>query len=436
MKPVVAIVGRPNVGKSTLFNRLIGYRKAVVEDIPGVTRDLNFAQVEVEGKTFTLVDTGGFEPSSEEGVMAQVARQCELAIEEADVILFMLDANDGPTPVDREIADLLRRRGKKVFYVVNKVDGPRQRQALYDFYELGVEKLYPISALHKRGLDELLEDVVKVLPESTPPPQEREGGTKVAIVGRPNVGKSSLMNRILGYERAIVHEAPGTTRDAVDTAFSVNGKDYVLIDTAGMRRKSRVGLRLERYCVWEAIRSIERSDVALLVMDAVEGPTDQDAKIGGLIERRGKGCILVVNKWDLAEGKVSTREYEEALKRKLHFLDYAPVLFTSAKTGKGVDGILRAVDHVAFEAKKRISTGRLNRWFRQLMASHQPPLWRRRPVKLYYITQVAISPPTFVIFANYPEGVNQSFRRFLVKGLRESFGFQGTPIRLIFRRRE
>jgi len=435
MRPVVAIVGRPNVGKSTLFNRLLGYRKAVVEDVPGVTRDLNFADVEVGGRSFTLVDTGGFEPSSEEGVTAQVARQCRLAIEEADVVLFLLDVLDGPTPVDREIADLLRRTGKKVLFVVNKVDGPRQGQEVFDFYELGGEELYPISALHKRGLEELLDALLELLPEG-PEEEQVQEGVRVAIVGRPNVGKSSLMNRILGYERAIVDEAPGTTRDAIDTAFSVDGKRYILIDTAGMRRKSRIGLQLERYCVWEAIRSIERSDVSLLLIDAQEGPTDQDSRIGGLIQRRGKGCILVVNKWDLAEGRVRRRDYKRALRERLHFLEHAPVLFTSAKTGQGVKEVLEAVDLVAAEAKKRVPTGRLNRWFRQLMAFHQPPLWRNRPVKLYYITQVSVAPPTFVVFANYPEGVNQNFQRFLLRKLREEFDFRGNPIRLLLRKRD
>ncbi len=436
MKPVVAIVGRPNVGKSTLFNAILKRKKAVVEDTPGVTRDLNFGEITYDGKSFLLVDTGGFQPEAKEGIASLVARQCQVAVEEAHIILFVLDAKDGLTPLDRDIANLLRRKDKKVLHVVNKVDGSKERRASGEFFELGPERLFLVSALHRRGLDDLLEEVVKHLPETEPPPQQGDEGIKVAIVGRPNVGKSSLVNRILGFERVIVDERPGTTRDAIDTAFGFNGKNYVLIDTAGIRRRSRISQRLEWYCVWQALRSVERSDVALLVIDALEGPTDQDAKIGGVIHRRGKGCIVVVNKWDLAMGKVSHREYEEALKRKLHFLDYAPVMFVSAKTGHGVEGILKKVDLVFSEARKRINTGRLNRWFREVLLEHQPPMWRNRQVKLYYITQVQTAPPTFVIFANYPEGVKENFQRFLVRRLREDFRFVGTPIRLILKKRE
>ena len=436
MKPVVAIVGRPNVGKSTLFNAILKRKKAVVEDTPGVTRDLNFGEITYDGKSFLLVDTGGFQPEAKEGIASLVARQCQVAVEEAHIILFVLDAKDGLTPLDRDIANLLRRKDKKVLHVVNKVDGSKERRASGEFFELGPERLFLVSALHRRGLDDLLEEVVKHLPETEPPPQQGDEGIKVAIVGRPNVGKSSLVNRILGFERVIVDERPGTTRDAIDTAFGFNGKNYVLIDTAGIRRRSRISQRLEWYCVWQALRSVERSDVALLVIDALEGPTDQDAKIGGVIHRRGKGCIVVVNKWDLAMGKVSHREYEEALKRKLHFLDYAPVMFVSAKTGHGVEGILKKVDLVFSEARKRINTGRLNRWFREVLLEHQPPMWRNRQVKLYYITQVQTAPPTFVIFANYPEGVKENFQRFLVRRLRKDFRFVGTPIRLILKKRE
>lgn len=432
----MAIVGRPNVGKSTLFNALLRQKKAVVEDIPGVTRDLNYGEVHYEDRSFLLVDTGGFEPEAKEGISALVSRQCQMAVEEAEVILFVLDAKEGLNPLDREIADFLRRKPKKVLYVVNKVDGSKERRGVGEFYELGPERLFLVSALHRRGLDELLDEVVKLLPPAEPEPPPSEEVTKIAFVGRPNVGKSSLVNRLLGFERVIVDERPGTTRDAIDTAFSIDGKNYLLIDTAGIRRRSRIDERLEWYCVWQAIKSVERCDVALLVLDAVEGPTAQDAKIAGLIHRRGKGSVIVVNKWDLALGKVSQREYEEALKQKLHFLDYAPVCFVSAKTGYGTEGLLKIVDRVKEQTLLRINTGRLNRWFRKVVSQHQPPLWRNRQVKLYYITQPEVAPPTFVIFANYPEGIKENYQRFLLRRLREEFGFLGTPIRLILKKRD
>jgi len=433
MKSLVAIVGRPNVGKSTLFNRIVGYRKAIVEDTPGVTRDLNFAEVGIEGKAFTLVDTGGFEPG-EEPVAAQVIKGCQWAIEEADLVLFVLDGREGLTPLDEEICRLLREKGKQVLYVVNKIDGPQHEKEVYDFYRLGVERLYPVSAQHGYRFGELMEELLQALPS---PPEEEEKGeeVRVAVVGRPNVGKSSLVNAILGYERVIVDERPGTTRDAIDTPFQWRGKSYLLIDTAGIRRRSRISLRLERYSVIEAIRSIERSDVSLLMIDAQEGVTEQDMRIGGLIERRGKGCVLLVNKWDLLQGKAKEGEYAEMVRRRLWFLDYAPLLFTSALKGEGVGMVLEAVDRVAEEGKKRISTSELNRWMEGVLSSHSPPHWRGRPVKFYYLTQVGVRPPTFVFFVNRPQGVTANYQRYLARRLREAFRFEGNPIRLIFRQR-
>ena len=430
---MVAIVGRPNVGKSTLFNRIVGYRKAIVEDTPGVTRDLNFAEVGIEGKAFTLVDTGGFEPG-EEPVAAQVIKGCQWAIEEADLVLFVLDGREGLTPLDEEICRLLREKGKQVLYVVNKIDGPQHEKEVYDFYRLGVERLYPVSAQHGYRFGELMEELLQALPS---PPEEEEKGeeVRVAVVGRPNVGKSSLVNAILGYERVIVDERPGTTRDAIDTPFQWRGKSYLLIDTAGIRRRSRISLRLERYSVIEAIRSIERSDVSLLMIDAQEGVTEQDMRIGGLIERRGKGCVLLVNKWDLLQGKAKEGEYAEMVRRRLWFLDYAPLLFTSALKGEGVGMVLEAVDRVAEEGKKRISTSELNRWMEGVLSSHSPPHWRGRPIKFYYLTQVGVRPPTFVFFVNRPQGVTANYQRYLARRLREAFRFEGNPIRLIFRQR-
>jgi len=431
---LVAIVGRPNVGKSTLFNRIVGYRKAIVEDTPGVTRDLNFAEVGIEGKAFTLVDTGGFEPG-EEPVAAQVIKGCQWAIEEADLVLFVLDGREGLTPLDEEICRLLREKGKQVLYVVNKIDGPQHEKEVYDFYRLGVERLYPVSAQHGYRFGELMEELLQALP--SPPEEEEKGeeGVRVAVVGRPNVGKSSLVNAILGYERVIVDERPGTTRDAIDTPFQWRGKSYLLIDTAGIRRRSRISLRLERYSVIEAIRSIERSDVSLLMIDAQEGVTEQDMRIGGLIERRGKGCVLLVNKWDLLQGKAKEGEYAEMVRRRLWFLDYAPLLFTSALKGEGVGMVLEAVDRVAEEGKKRISTSELNRWMEGVLSSHSPPHWRGRPIKFYYLTQVGVRPPTFVFFVNRPQGVTANYQRYLARRLREAFRFEGNPIRLIFRQR-
>jgi len=437
MKGIVAIVGRPNVGKSTLFNALLRQKKAIVEDIPGVTRDMNFGRVQHNERSFLLIDTGGFEPEAKEGIFMLVRKQCELAVKEADLILFVLDAKEGLNPLDKEIANYLRKTQKKVLFVINKVDGPKDRKNATEFFELGIERLFLVSAIHRMGLEELLDEILKNLPQEEGKTEEtQEEAIKVAIVGRPNVGKSSLVNRILGFERVIVDEHPGTTRDAIDIPFSFDGKQFLLIDTAGIRRKSRISERLEWYCVWQAIKSIEWADVNLLVLDAVEGPTDQDSKLANLIQNRGKGLIIVVNKWDLVEGKVKIKDYEEALRKKLHFLDFAPILFVSAKTGYGMEKILKTAVEVHSEWRKRIPTGQLNRWFRKTILPHQLPLWRNKVVKIYYLTQVAVAPPTFVLFVNYPEGVKENFQRFLIRKLREEFGFVGSPIKLVIKERE
>ncbi len=437
MKGIVAIVGRPNVGKSTLFNALLRQKKAIVEDIPGVTRDMNFGRVQHNERSFLLIDTGGFEPEAKEGIFMLVRKQCELAVKEADLILFVLDAKEGLNPLDKEIANYLRKTQKKVLFVINKVDGPKDRKNATEFFELGIERPFLVSAIHRMGLEELLDEILKNLPQEEGKTEEtQEEAIKVAIVGRPNVGKSSLVNRILGFERVIVDEHPGTTRDAIDIPFSFDGKQFLLIDTAGIRRKSRISERLEWYCVWQAIKSIERADVNLLVLDAVEGPTDQDSKLANLIQNRGKGLIIVVNKWDLVEGKVKIKDYEEALRKKLHFLDFAPILFVSAKTGYGMEKILKTAVEVHSEWRKRIPTGQLNRWFRKTILPHQLPLWRNKVVKIYYLTQVAVAPPTFVLFVNYPEGVKENFQRFLIRKLREEFGFVGSPIKLVIKERE
>jgi len=435
MKPILAIVGRPNVGKSTLFNRIAGGKKAIVANEPGVTRDRNYRDVEWEGKAFTLIDTGGFEPVSKDRIFIQMREQCQLAMDEADVILFVMDGKEGLTPSDKEIGNILRRQNKPVFFIVNKIDGPKHEDRVFDFYGLGVEPIYGVSAEYPYEVDTLMDEVVKVVPESL---QENWDGetTRVAVVGRPNVGKSSLINRLLGYTRVLVDEAPGTTRDAIDTLLERDGKRYVLVDTAGIRRKSRISLRLEQYSIVEALRTIDRSDVALLLIDPSEGVTDQDARIGGFVHEKGKGCILVVNKWDLVRKDSNTLvEFEKKIYEDLKSLAYVPILFISALKGQRVPKVLDLVDQVAEQTKKRIPTASLNKHFGQWVNRFPPPLFKNRRVKLNYITQVSVGPPTFIISTNHPEGVHLPYERYLINQMRETFGFQGVPVRLRYRKK-
>ena len=435
MKPILAIVGRPNVGKSTLFNRIARGRKAIVWDEPGVTRDRNYADVERDEGSFTLIDTGGFEPVSKDRIFVQMREQCQLAMDEADAVLFMMDGKEGLTPSDREIVDILRKLNKPVFYIVNKIDGPKHEEKALEFYGLGMEPVYSISADNGYGVNGLMDEITKVLPSSTEKKWDQDV-TKVAVLGRPNVGKSSLVNRLLGYKRVLVDEAPGTTRDAIDTLLERDGKRYVLVDTAGIRRKSRISLRLEKYSIVEALRTIDRSDVALLLLDSKEGVTDQDARIGGFIHEKGKGCILVVNKWDLVEKDSQTIvRYEREVREGLKYLSYAPMLFISALTGQRVRKVLDAVDHVSGQTKKRISTSPLNNYFRKWVEKFPPPLYKNRSVKMNYITQVSTAPPTFVIYTNIPEGIHFSYERHLLNQMREAFGFEGVAVRLLFRKK-
>jgi len=435
MKPIVAIVGRPNVGKSTLFNRIAGGKKAIVWDEPGVTRDRNYSDVEWEESAFTLIDTGGFEPASKDRIFVQMREQCQLAMDEADVILFMMDGKEGLTPSDREIVDILRKLNKPVFYIVNKIDGPKHEEKALDFYGLGIEQIYSISAEHGYGANELMEEVTKALPNAAEEKSDEEV-TKVAVIGRPNVGKSSLINRLLGYKRVLVDEIPGTTRDSIDTFFERDGKRYALIDTAGIRRKSRISLRLEKYSIVEALRTIDRSDVALLLLDSREGVTDQDARIGGFIHEKGKGCILIVNKWDLVKKDSQTIvRYEEEVRANLKYLSYAPILFISALTGQRVGKVLDVVDDVSAQTRKRIPTAQLNRYFGKWVEEFPPPLYRNRIVKMNYITQVSVSPPTFVIYTNIQGGVHFSYERYLMNKMRKAFGFEGVSVRLLFRKK-
>lgn len=435
MKPIVAIVGRPNVGKSTLFNRIIGKRKAIVKNEPGVTRDLNYADVDEQGRAFTLVDTGGFEPDTKETILAKVREQALLAIEEADVIVFVMDGRDGFLPSDRDVADILRKANKPIIYAVNKIDTQKQEQGLSDFFSLGMENLIPLSAELGKGVYELLEKIITLIPKVAAKENEEER-IKLAVVGRPNAGKSSLVNKLLGYERVMVSNIPGTTRDAIDTPFTCNKKKYLLIDTAGIRKKTRIGRTVERYSVMVAIKNIERCDVALLVIDAMDGVTEQDEKIAGLIYERGKGCIIVVNKWDLPEKETNTiKQYTERIRWRMKFLQFAPVIFVSALTGQRVFKILELANEALEQLQKRMPTSQLNKFFDGFNKRHQPPVYKSKAIKVYYITQTDIKPPTFVAFVNFPEGIHFSYERFLVNRIREAFRLDKVPIRLYFRKK-
>lgn len=436
MLPVVAIVGRPNVGKSTLFNRILGRRKAIVEDIPGVTRDRNYAEVARFDTPFTLIDTGGFEPVSEERLLVQMREQSQLAVEEADVILFVVDVQQGLTPSDLEVAGMLRRVAKPVLYVVNKVDGDRQESGLAEFYALGVEGLFTVSAEHGRGIDDLMAAVQALLP---PAPSAVPAGEEIrlAVVGRPNVGKSSLVNRLLGFERMVANPQAGTTRDSVDTPFTYNRKRYVLIDTAGIRRKGKVSQKLEKFSVVQALKAMDGADVVLVVIDAEEGVTDQDVTVAGYAYEKGRAVILVVNKWDrLTKDNATLGKYVEELRRTFKYLPFAPILFVSALSGQRVNKIMAEVERVAQEYVRKIPTPQLNRVLAEAVKDHQPPVFQGKRLKFFYITQDGVRPPSFVIFVNRAEGVHFSYERYLGNKLREAFGFTGTPLRLYFKDRE
>lgn len=434
--PIVAILGRPNVGKSTLFNRLLGGRRAIVDDMPGVTRDRLYGELEWRGRRFVLVDTGGLEPSAT-GIMAQVRAQAEQAVSEADAILFLVDGKDGLTPADAEVGRLLRHAGSRpILLAVNKVDAASQTALAADFYRLGFDPVYPVSAEQGQGIGDLLDAVIAAIPASDVAPEDA-GAITVAVVGRPNVGKSSLVNRILGTERVVVSAEPGTTRDAIDTRFSYQGRDYILVDTAGIRAKGRLGRSVERYSVSRALAAVRRTDVALILLDGAEGVTDQDTKIGGEAHEAGCASILVVNKWDCRTGQPdAAAEFRSALQEQFKYLAYAPVAFVSALSGLRVMSLFRLIDAAAAERARRIPTAELNAAVEGAVARRPPPADRGRAVRIRYATQTGVKPPTFVLFTTAAGKIHFSYLRYLENCLREAFGFCGTPIRLAVRGRE
>jgi GTP-binding protein len=436
-KPIVAIIGRPNVGKSTLFNRIIGRKLAIVEDMPGVTRDRNYAEAEWEGKKFLLVDTGGFEPKTEDPMYMKMREQTTLAIEEADIIVFLMDGRQGLLPADFGVAQRVRASGKPVIYAVNKVDGARHEELLPEFYRLGVDTVLPLSSLHGPGFSDLMDVLWRLLPETPPAGEETTAAyPRVAIIGRPNVGKSSFVNALTGEERMIVSPLSGTTRDAVDSLYTYYGRKYVLVDTAGIRSRGRISQGVEKYSVMRALKSISRADVALALIDASEGITEQDERVVGLVHEEGKGIIICLNKWDLVEDKEKAyKRFMDEARERLKFADYAPVLTVSALTRQRVTKVFDEIDRIVAERQKRVPTAELNRLLERITAAHEPPLYRGKRVKYYYATQVGVKPPTFVVFVNFPEGVHFSYLRYIENHLREAFGYHGTPVRIYARRR-
>lgn len=434
-KPIVAIVGRPNVGKSTFFNHIVGSRISIVHDIPGVTRDRIYVDTEWLGREFTLVDTGGLDPDGDDEFLPHIREQVDLAIDTADVIIFLVDGGQGITPADHEIANILRKSNKELMLVVNKIDTTHMEDNVYEFYNLGMGTPISVSATHKRGFGDFLDELIARFPEDVV--EEEDGNIiKIAVVGKPNVGKSSLVNKILGEDRVIVSNIPGTTRDAIDTSFKYEDREYVIIDTAGIRRKSRIDESLERYSVMRALTAIRRCDVALIVMDATEEISAQDVRIAGLVHEEGKASIIIMNKWDLVDRHTNTiYDYKRMIATHLSFMDYAQSMFLSAKTGQRVDRIVGSVDRVYEGYARRITTGVLNECLSDAIAMVEPPSDKGRRLKIYYGTQVSIKPPTFVIFVNDIGLVHYSYERYIENYFRKTFDLEGTPIRIIFRQR-
>lgn len=436
-KPIVAVVGRPNVGKSTLFNALAGAKISIVKDTPGITRDRIYADVTWLQKSFTLIDTGGIEPDSKDIILSQMREQAQIAIDTADVIIFMVDVRQGLVDADSKVADMLRRAKKPVVLVVNKVDNHEKYMAdVYEFYNLGIGEPYAISAANQMGIGDMLDVVTGYFPEQNGE-EEEDTRTRVAIVGKPNVGKSSLINKLIGENRLIVSDIAGTTRDAVDTPVKHNGKEYIFIDTAGLRRKNKIKEELERYMIVRTVSAVERADVVVLVIDAVEGVTEQDAKIAGIAHERGKAMIIAVNKWDAVEKNNKTvNEYTDKVRNILSFMPYAEITFISAQTGQRLPKLYDLIDMVNEYHAMRISTGVLNEIMSEAVAMQQPPSDKGKRLRLYYITQVGVKPPTFVIFVNDKELMHFSYTRYIENKIREAFGFKGTPLKFIIRERK
>lgn len=436
-RPIVAVVGRPNVGKSTLFNALAGERISIVKDTPGITRDRIYADTSWLDMPFTLIDTGGIEPESKDIILSQMREQAQIAIDTADVIIFMTDVKQGLVDADDKVADMLRRSRKPVVLVVNKVDNHQKYMAdVFEFYNLGIGEPHPISAANKQGLGDMLDEVISYF-DKTELEEDDDDRTKIAIVGKPNVGKSSIINRLAGENRVIVSDIAGTTRDAIDTEIVHNGKEYVFIDTAGLRRKNKIKEELEKYMIVRAVSAIERADIAMLVIDAVEGVTEQDAKIAGIAHERGKAVIIAVNKWDAIEKNNKTvKEFTSRVREVLSFMPYAEIVFISAVTGQRLMKLYDIIDIVNENHSMRISTGVLNEIMAEAVALQQPPSDKGKRLRLYYITQAAVKPPTFVIFVNDKELMHFSYTRYIENQIREAFGFRGTPLKFIIRERK
>ncbi len=436
-KPIVAVVGRPNVGKSTLFNALAGSRISIVKDTPGITRDRIYADVSWLNYNFTLIDTGGIEPDSKDIILSQMREQAQIAIDTADVILFMVDVKQGLVDADSKVADMLRRSHKPVVLVVNKVDSFEKLMAdVYEFYNLGIGEPHAISAANQMGIGDLLDEVVALFPDRTGEEEEDER-PRIAIVGKPNVGKSSIINKLIGENRLVVSDIAGTTRDAVDTPVKYNKKEYVFIDTAGLRRKNKIKEELERYMIVRTVSAVERADVVVLVIDGTEGVTEQDAKIAGIAHERGKGVIIAVNKWDAVEKNDKTiYRFTEKVHNTLAYMPYAELIFISAKTGQRLNKLYETIDMVIENHSLRVATGVLNEIMTEAVALQQPPSDKGKRLRLYYMTQVSVKPPTFVIFVNDKELMHFSYQRYIENKIRESFGFKGTPLHFIIRERK
>jgi GTP-binding protein len=436
--PLVAIIGRPNVGKSTLFNKILGAKIAIVDDVPGVTRDRNYADATYRSRKFRLVDTGGLDLSSSDSMLTLIRRQSELAIAEADILIVLLDGRSGLTPPDHEVVRLLRGVTKPLFYAINKIDTPKSEPLLADFYKLGTDQLYAVSAEHGLGVAELLDDIYPLLP-SVDESGELQPLPRVAVVGRPNVGKSTLVNALLGEERVVVSNVPGTTRDPVDSLVSHQDQRYVFTDTAGIRRRGKIDRGVEGYSVLRSLRAIGRSDIGVLLLDGVEGVTEQDTKIAGAILKQGRACILLINKWDLRDGDAQARqEYELELRRRLSFLTWAPILYGSALKPDSVHRLFPLLKDVHAMFTKRVPTGALNTWLQKILDTHPLPARKHKPsavTKSAYITQVATKPPVFALFVGHPEDLTPSYLKYLENQLRETYQFTGTPLRLMVRKK-